>query len=105
MKGGPLDTAPFGDVHLYGHYAHEMTSGRWPYRDFFDEYPPLAQPLFFFVRLLPGTFGYTRLPDGNLLHACGLRDSQGFGNRRKVIRAGNLFMLLEGISRRLLRTH
>jgi hypothetical protein len=33
-----------------------MTSGHWPYRDFFDEYPVLAQPLFFFVRLLPGPF-------------------------------------------------
>jgi uncharacterized membrane protein len=56
VRGGPLDSAPFGDVHLYGHYAHEMTSGHWPYRDFFDEYPPLAQPLFFLVRLLPGPF-------------------------------------------------
>ena len=56
VRGGPLDSSPYGDVHLYGHYAHEMTSGRWPYRDFFDEYPPLAQPLFFLVRLLPGSF-------------------------------------------------
>jgi hypothetical protein len=33
--------------HPYGHV---------PYRDFFDEYPVLAQPLFFVVRLLPGPF-------------------------------------------------
>ena len=33
-----------------------MTSGHWPYRDFYDVYPPLAQPLFFVVRLLPGPF-------------------------------------------------
>jgi uncharacterized membrane protein len=33
-----------------------MAEGKWPYRDFFDEYPPLAQPLFLVVRLLPGTF-------------------------------------------------
>ncbi len=58
-RGGPLDSAHFGDVYLYGHYAHEMTSGRWPYRDFFDEYPPLAQPLFLVVRLLPGSFAAT----------------------------------------------
>jgi uncharacterized membrane protein len=56
MRGGLLDHHPYGDAHIYGHYAHEMTSGQWPYRDFFDEYPPLAQPLFFVVRLLPGPF-------------------------------------------------
>jgi uncharacterized membrane protein len=55
-RGGLLDHHRYGDVGLYGHYAHEMTSGRWPYRDFYDVYPPLAQPLFFVVRLLPGPF-------------------------------------------------
>jgi uncharacterized membrane protein len=55
-RGGLLDHHRYGDVALYGHYAHEMTSGHWPYRDFFDEYPVLAQPLFFVVRLLPGPF-------------------------------------------------
>jgi uncharacterized membrane protein len=56
VRGGLFDRHPYGDVHLYAHYAHEMASGRWPYRDFFDEYPVLAQPLFFLVRLLPGPF-------------------------------------------------
>jgi hypothetical protein len=56
VRGGLFDNHPYGDAHLYGHYAHEMTSGRIPYRDFFDEYPVLAQPLFFLVRLLPGPF-------------------------------------------------
>jgi uncharacterized membrane protein len=56
VRGGLFDHHPYGDAHLYAHYAHEMTSGRWPYRDFFDEYPVLAQPLFFAVRLLPGPF-------------------------------------------------
>ena len=55
-RGGLLDSAPFGDVHLYAHYAHNMSLGQWPYRNFFDEYPPLAQPLFYVVRLLPGTY-------------------------------------------------
>jgi uncharacterized membrane protein len=55
-RGGLLDHHHYGDVGLYGHYAHEMTSGHWPYRDFYDEYPPLAQPLFVIVRLLPGPF-------------------------------------------------
>jgi uncharacterized membrane protein len=56
VRGGLFDHHPYGDAHLYAHYAHEMTSGRWPYRDFFDEYPVLAQPLFFAIRLLPGPF-------------------------------------------------
>jgi uncharacterized membrane protein len=55
-RGGLLDHHKYGDVGLYGHYAHEMTSGHWPYRDFYDEYPPLAQPLFFIARVLPGPF-------------------------------------------------
>ena len=55
-RGGLLDHHRYGDAALYGHYAHEMTSGHWPYRDFYDEYPVLAQPLFFVVRLLPGPF-------------------------------------------------
>lgn len=56
VRGGLFDAHRYGDAALYGHYAHEMTSGRWPYRDFFDEYPVLAQPLFLVVRLLPGPF-------------------------------------------------
>jgi uncharacterized membrane protein len=56
VRGGLLDHHRYGDAALYGHYAHEMTSGRLPYRNFFDEYPVLAQPLFFIVRLLPGPF-------------------------------------------------
>ena len=55
-RGGLLDHHHYGDTALYGHYAHEMTTGQWPYRDFYDEYPPLAQPLFLVVRLLPGPF-------------------------------------------------
>jgi hypothetical protein len=55
-RGGLLDSAPYGDVHLYALYGHNMSQGQWPYCNFFDEYPPLAQPLFFVVRLLPGTY-------------------------------------------------
>ncbi len=57
--GGLFDRARYGDVAYYGHYAHEMTSGLWPYRDFFDEYPVLAQPLFLLIRVLPGPFPTT----------------------------------------------
>ena len=56
VRGGLFDDRRYGDVSLYGHYAHQMTSGHWPYRDFYDEYPVLAQPLFVVVRLLPGSF-------------------------------------------------
>jgi hypothetical protein len=55
-RGGLFDSHAYGDVHLYAHYARLMADGHWPYRDFFDEYPPLAQPLFVVARLLPGAF-------------------------------------------------
>src|SRR5205085_1772425 len=42
---GLRSTALYSDVHVYHAYAHNMTSGEVPYRDFFDEYPPLAQPI------------------------------------------------------------
>jgi len=58
VRGGPLDSAAYGDVHLYATYGANMASGRWPYGDFFDEYPPLAQPLFLFVHLLPGSYAH-----------------------------------------------
>ena len=58
VRGGLLDSAPYGDVHLYATYGANMASGSWPYGDFFDEYPPLAQPLFLFVHLLPGGYAH-----------------------------------------------
>jgi hypothetical protein len=42
---GLLVGAHYSDVHVYSTYAHAMTHGKIPYRDFFDEYPPLAQPV------------------------------------------------------------
>ena len=42
---GLLAGAHYSDVHVYSTYAHAMTHGKVPYRDFFDEYPPLAQPV------------------------------------------------------------
>jgi hypothetical protein len=57
-RGGPLGSEPYGDVHLYDTYSAKMASGEWPYRDFFDEYPPLAQPLFLAVRVLPGSYDH-----------------------------------------------
>ena len=56
VRGGLFSSAQYGDVGYYARYAHEMAQGHWPYRDFFDEYPPLAQPLFLFVHALPGSF-------------------------------------------------
>ena len=58
-RGGLIDHHPYGDVHRYAFFAHQMTTGHWPYRDFFDEYPVLAQPLFLVVRVLPGPFATT----------------------------------------------
>jgi hypothetical protein len=48
---GLRDRSLYSDVHVYARYAGEMTAGEVPYRDFFDEYPPLAQPLFLFGRV------------------------------------------------------
>ena len=42
---GLLDGSHYSDVHVYSTYAHAMTHGKMPYRDFSDEYPPLAQPV------------------------------------------------------------
>jgi uncharacterized membrane protein len=56
VRGGLLDKTQYGDVSYDGNYAHLMAQGQWPYRDFFDEYPPLAQPLFLGIELLPGHF-------------------------------------------------
>jgi uncharacterized membrane protein len=42
---GLLDGSHYSDVHVYSTYAHAMAHGQVPYRDFFDEYPPLAQPV------------------------------------------------------------
>jgi hypothetical protein len=58
VRGGLFDSAPYGDVHLYRDYGGNMAAGRWPYGDFFDEYPPLAQPLFLFVHYLPGSYAH-----------------------------------------------
>jgi hypothetical protein len=55
-RGGLFGAGGYGDVDLYGSYARHMADGRWPYRDFFDEYPVGAQPLFLFVHWLPGSF-------------------------------------------------
>jgi hypothetical protein len=42
---GLHSTALYSDVHVYSEYAHKMTDGQVPYRDFSNEYPPLALPL------------------------------------------------------------
>lgn len=47
---GLRSTALYSDVHTYHAYAQNMTSGQVPYRDFFDEYPPLAQPIILAAR-------------------------------------------------------
>jgi uncharacterized membrane protein len=41
----------YSDVHVYAIYSGKMAAGQVPYRDFFDEYPPLAQPVFLLARV------------------------------------------------------
>jgi hypothetical protein len=56
--GGPLASASFGDIYEYRIYQLHMAAGLWPYHDFFDEYAPLAQPLFYVVGRLPGSYAH-----------------------------------------------
>jgi uncharacterized membrane protein len=46
VEQGLLSSALYSDVHVYATYGANMAAGKVPYRDFFDEYPPLAQPIF-----------------------------------------------------------
>jgi len=46
VEQGLASSALYSDVHVYVLYGSRMAAGQIPYRDFFDEYPPLAQPLF-----------------------------------------------------------
>jgi uncharacterized membrane protein len=46
VEHGLASSALYSDVHVYVLYGSRMADGQVPYRDFFDEYPPLAQPLF-----------------------------------------------------------
>jgi hypothetical protein len=48
---GLLDSALYSDLHTYATYGGNMAAGKVPYRDFFDEYPPLAQPVFLLARV------------------------------------------------------
>ena len=79
-RGGPLATGSFGDVYEYRLYEHHMAAGQWPYRNFFDEYPPLAQPLFLVVGALPGTYAH------------------GFRWTMVVIGAGSLVLLVTSLA-------
>jgi uncharacterized membrane protein len=48
---GLLDSSLYSDVHVYSLYGGHMAAGQVPYGDFFDEYPPLAQPVFLLGRI------------------------------------------------------
>ena len=48
---GLLDSSLYSDLHVYATYGGKMAAGEVPYRDFFDEYPPLAQPVFLLARV------------------------------------------------------
>jgi uncharacterized membrane protein len=54
--GGLFRAARFRDVHLYQGFADAVFDGRFPYRDFFMEYPPGALAVF----LPPAAFGSTQ---------------------------------------------
>jgi len=95
-QGGPLAHGSFGDVYEYHLYGHRMASGLWPYRDFFDEYPPLAQPLFLIVTWLPGSYArawqWTMVVLGaaSLVALVATIASLGMPRRRLVIAAATI---------------
>jgi uncharacterized membrane protein len=51
VEQGLTDSSLYSDVHVYAAYAAKMVGGGVPYRDFSDEYPPLAQPVFLVGRV------------------------------------------------------
>ncbi|HEX3226776.1 MAG TPA: glycosyltransferase 87 family protein [Gaiellaceae bacterium] len=51
VEQGLTDSSLYSDVHVYAAYASKMAGGGVPYRDFSDEYPPLAQPVFLLARI------------------------------------------------------
>jgi hypothetical protein len=48
---GLLDSSLYSDLHVYAIYGDNMAAGKVPYRDFYDEYPALAQPVFLLARV------------------------------------------------------
>jgi len=95
-QGGPLAHGSFGDVYEYHLYGHRMASGLWPYRSFFDEYPPLAQPLFLFVTWLPGSYAHAWrwtivvLGAASLVALVATLASLGLPRRRLVVAAATI---------------
>jgi len=51
VEQGLRHDALYSDVHVYADYAGRMADGQVPYRDFSNEYPPLAQPVFLAARV------------------------------------------------------
>ena len=51
VEQGLTNASLYSDVHVYASYASKMVAGGVPYRDFSDEYPPLAQPVFLLGRV------------------------------------------------------
>ncbi len=51
VEQGLTDASLYSDVHVYAAYASKMVGGGVPYRDFSDEYPPLAQPVLLLARV------------------------------------------------------
>jgi glycosyl transferase family 87 len=95
-EGGPLAKGSYGDVYEYHLYQQHMSAGLWPYRNFFDEYPPLAQPLFYVVGLMPGSYVHAWrwtmvvLGAGSLVLLVATLASIGASRRRIAIAAATI---------------
>jgi uncharacterized membrane protein len=72
VEHGLASAALYSDVHVYARYAGRMLDGEIPYRDFSDEYPPLAQPVFLLAHASAVAFKLQMAVFGAGALACGV---------------------------------
>jgi uncharacterized membrane protein len=72
VEQGLTNSALYSDVHVYATYGANMADGKIPYRDFFDEYPPLAQPTFLLAHVSAIVFKLAMTLCGAGALACGV---------------------------------
>jgi uncharacterized membrane protein len=72
VEQGLADGSLYSDVHVYALYGRRMVGGQIPYRDFFDEYPPLAQPVFLLAHVSPVLFKLAMTACGAGALTCGV---------------------------------
>jgi glycosyl transferase family 87 len=95
-----LDAKNVGDTSVYHAYGTKLLHGKLPYRDYFDEYPPGALPVFAAPAIVSGR-SYTKVSQGLqwVLAACALILA---GRAAQRVRAGALGVAAIGLTPALL---